>query len=304
MPSESQASPAIHQAKLSASTIDRVDLGAASLGCERLSDADEVSSQATSVSASMDTEAHRMVDDLLDSCVMENESNGSDIGEHRRAILAPAFELSASGKMANDTTYGFDTMMDTSSFARALQDHPAPKRPQDSPRPHLPSIYNSPFAPQAGETTPPRSRPGTAKRMSPPHSRQQSQNAATCPPPGIQSLETTYSSMPDSSNCFVSMQTPTVRNANAHGFPRNPPIPARNEGLAHYGAIGEPVLRVHWNANANGNETGGFADDSEFRSSDVFVGSNWLCSAQNANEVLNLHTPPNGQGATTTPTIS
>lgn len=296
MPSESQASPAIHQAKLSASTVDRLELGARSPAYERNSEADEVSSQASSVSVSMGTEAHRMVDDLLDSCVMENESNSGDVGEHRIAILAPAFEPSASGKRANDTTYGFDTTVDTSGFARALQDYPAQKLPQDSPRPHLPSIYNSPFAPQAGETTPPRSRPSTAKRMSPSHSRQQSQNAATCPPHGVQSLETTYSSMADPSSFFVSAQTPTVRNANAHTFPRNPPKQARNGGFAHYGAIGEPVLRANANATANG----GIVDDSEFRSSDIFVGSTWAYSGQSANEVLNLHTPPNGQGATAT----
>ena len=295
MPSESQASPAIHQAKLSASTVDILELEAGSPCCERLSEADEVSSQASSVSVSMGTEAHRMVDDLVDSCVTENESNAGDGGEHETAILTPTFELSAGGKKANDTTYGFDTTVDTSGFARALQEYPAQKRPQDSPRPHLPSIYNSPFAPQAGETTPPRSRPSTAKRMSPAHSRQQSQNAATCPPLAAQSLETTYSSMPDPSSCFGNTQTPTVRNANAQLFLRNPPQ-AWTGGFAHYGAIGEPVLRA--NGNTNGNV--GIVDDSEFRSSDVFVGSTWAYSGQSANEVPNLYTPPNGQGATAT----
>lgn len=296
MPSESQASPASHQAKLSGSTIDRLELGAGSPCRERLSEADEVSSQAGSVSASMDTEAHRMVDDLLDSCVTENESNAGDVGEHKRAVVAPtfdicAFEFPAGGKKANDTTYGFDTTMDTSGFVRALQDYPDQQRPEGSPRAYLPSIFNSPFAPQAGETTPPRSRPSTAKRMSPSHSRQQSQNAKVCPSRAAQSLETNYSSMPDPSSCFISVQTPTVRNP--HYFLQNPPQ-ARNGGFAHYGAIGEPVLR----GNGNGGN-GGIADDSEFRSSDVFVGSNWAYSGQSANENLNLHTPPNGQGAAT-----
>lgn len=264
MPSESQASPAAHQANLSASTIDRLELGAGSPSCEMLSQADEVSSQATSVSVSMDTEAHRMVDDLVDSGVVPNESN--------------------TGKMTNDTTYGFDAKSDTSGFVRALQDYPAPKRPLDSSRPHLPSIYNSPFAPQAGETTP-GSRPSTAKRMSPLHSRQHSQNATACPPQVGPSLETKYSSMPDPSS-FVSTQSPVLRNGQS--FLRNP-LQARNGGFPHYGAIGEPVVR--------GNVNGGLVDDSEFRSSDVFVGSNWAYSGQSANEALNLHTPPNGQGA-------
>ena len=285
MPSESQASPAPHQANLSASPIDRLELEAGSLCCERLSQADEVSSQATSVSVSMNTEAHRMVDDLLDSCVPENESNAADASDHRGAILASAPEPSANGKIANDTTYGFDTTLDTSGFVRALHDNPAQNRAQGSPRPHLPSIYNSPFAPQAGETTP-RSRPSTAKRMSPSHSRQHSQNATACPPPVAQSLETAYSSMPDPSSVVSTQKTPVLRNAQV--FVRMPVQKAWTGSFPHYGAIGEPVLRAN----------GGLVDDSEFRSSDVFVGSNWVYSGQSANEaLLNMHTPPNGQGA-------
>lgn len=285
MPSESQASPAAQQAKLSSTTIDRLELGVGSPSSERLSQADEVSSQAISVSVSLNTEAHRMVDDLLGSEAAENESNlaDADANDRRGAFLAPALEISAGGKTANDTTYGFDTTMDTSGFVRALQEFPAQKQPQGSPRPHLPSIYNSPFAPRAGEATP-RSRPSTAKRMSPPHSRQHSQNAMACPPQVVHSVETTYSSMPDPSS-FVSTQTPVLRNA--HLFLQNAPQ-AWNGEFPHYGAIGEPVLRP--------NRNGGFIDDSEFRSSDVFVGSNWAYSGQSANEALNLHTPPNGQG--------
>lgn len=231
-----------------------------------------------------------MVDNLLDSEAAENtddECNPVGANDRRGPTLAPAIELSSTHKTGIDTTYGFDTTLDTSAFVGALQEYSAQKQPQGSPRPHLPSIYSSPFAPQAGEVTP-RSRPSTAKRMSPPHSRQHSQHALTFPPQVTEYRVSTDSSMQDPSS-FASTQTPTTRNA--HPFHRNqaPTWNGEFRGVSHYGAIGEPILRGHGNS--------GFMDDSEFRSSEVFVGSNWAYSGQSANEALNLHTPPNGQGA-------
>lgn len=276
MPSESQASPVARQTKISTSTIEREDLGFAPLPCEKLSQADEDASQASSVSVSLNTEAHRMVDDLLDSEAAENESNAIEASESR-SLLAPNIKLSAVGKTGItgiDTTYDFDTTIDASGFLRALHDYPAQKQLQDSPRPHLPSIYNSPFAPQAGEATP-RSRPGTAKCMSPLHSRQTSQHTMLC------------SSMPDPSS-FVSTQTPMIRNGHARHRDQAPAWDGGFGVTSHYGAIGDPILR------ANGN--GGFHDDSEFRSSEVFTGSNWAYSGQAAHEAMNVQTPANGQG--------
>lgn len=288
MPSESQASPVAHQVKLSSSTVEIQELCPGSPSREGLSQVDEEASQANSVSISLNTEAHRMVDNLLDSEAAENESNPFAANDHAGAPLGPALKLSALGKAGNDTTYGFNTTLDTSGFVRAVQDFSAQKQPQGSPRPHLPSIYNSPFAPQVGEATS-QSRPSTAKRMSPPHSRQQSQYAIACQSQVTQSVETTYSSMPDPSS-VVSIQTPVIRNA--HPTRRNQAHAWNGDfgKTSHYGAIGEAIPRV--------NGSGGFIDDSEFRSSDVFVGSNWAYSGQSAAEAMNLHTPPNGQSAT------
>ena len=229
-----------------------------------------------------------MVDNLLDSEAAENESNPVAANDHTGAPLGPALELSAYGKGGNNTTYGFDTTLDTSGFVRALHEYSAQKQPQGSPRPHLPSIYNSPFAPQVGEATP-QSRPSTAKRKSPPHSRQHSQYAMACPSQVTQSVETTYSSMPDPSS-LVSTQTPSI--LKAQPFHRNHAHAFNGDfgKTSHYGAIGEAIPRT--------NRNGGFIDDSEFRSSDVFVGSNWAYSGQSAVEAMNLHTPPNGQSAT------
>jgi hypothetical protein len=289
MPSESQASPAAHHTKLSSSMIERQELGPGSPSCEGLSQADEEASQATSVSVSLNTEAHRMVDNLLDSEAAENTDDECNLvvaSDRRGPTLAPALELSSARKVGIDTTYGFDTTLDTSAFIGALQDYSVQKQPQGSPRPHLPSIYNSPFAPQAGETTP-RSRPSTAKRMSP-HSRQHSQHALAFPPQVTECRESADSSMQDPSS-FANTQTPTTRNALLFHRNQAPPWNGEFRGFSHYGAIGEPIFR--------GNGDSGFIDDSEFRSSEVFVGSNWVYSGQSATEVLNLHTPPNGQGA-------
>ena len=287
MPSESQASPVAHHAGLSLSESEREELSAGVPPVEKLSQVDEEASQATSVSISLNTEAHQMVDNLLNSEAAENESNPVDASDRRGALPALVSEVSAANNAGIDTTYGFDTIVDTSDFIRAVKDYPAQQQPPASPRPHLPSIYNSPFAPQAGEATP-RSRPGTAKHMSPLHSRHPSQKVMACPPQAIQGLESVCSSMPDPSS-FVSTQTPMMpNNARPRHRDQAPGWTEGFSGAAHYGAIGGPILR--------GNGNSGFNDDSEFRSSEVFVGSNWAYSGQAASEAMSLHTPPNGQG--------
>ncbi len=289
MPSESQASPAVHQAQLSSNMVERQELAGGSPSCERLSEVYEEASHATSVSVSLNTEAHRMVDNLLNSEAAENTDNESNPVEANHyteaALLAPAIELSAASKTGIDTTYGFDTTLDTSCFLRALHDYPPQNEPICPPQPHLPSIYNSPFAPQAGEATP-RSRPNTANRMSSPHSRQHSQNALAFPP---QVTKSTNSSMPDPSS-FIITQTPAM--CHAHPIHRNQALAWGGDfrGTSHFGAIGEPIVR--------GNGNSGFANDGEFRSSEIFVGSDWVYSGQSANEALNLFTPPSGQGTT------
>lgn len=281
MPSELQASPETHQATLTSTMIEPQDISYVHMPPQRdaASLVDDGASQPTSYSVSMDTEAHRMVDNLLDSETAENSQNSGDAASRdgtqdhvRLAPLGPAFVAISSGKIDNDTTYGFSETLNTSDFLRALNKYSPQQQSQGSPRPHLPSILNSPFAPQADDATP-ISRPTTAKRISPLHSRHSSQHKF--------SLQQQHQSgvMVDSSiNSFDISQTP-VHKAN------NQFMHSRTGN--YFGAIGGPVL---------GNDHIDAFDDGGFSNSLGFTGSTLDCNGQSAGDAMNMKTPPNGQG--------
>lgn len=291
MPSEIQASPECHQGTLKATMIEPEDISYVrrSSPHEGASPIDDEASQATSVSVSLNTEAHLMVDNLLESEAAEADQKSEDMAPGELASgnvacavpspLGPPFEVRSAAKIDEDTTYGFHDSVDASEFARALHGFSPQEQRHGSPRPHLPSIYNSPFAPQAGEATP-GSRPSTAKRMSPRHSQHNSQHKIPLlqPPPSGLFGDSSTGSTPDWSSFGLS-QTPKMNGHNQthHG-----------RGGNYYGAIGGPVL---------GNDRSVAFDDSEFRSSEVFKGSTWACSGQSASDAQNFQTPPNGQGA-------
>lgn len=291
MPSEIQASPECHQATLKSTMIAPEDISYArrSSPLDGASPVDDEASQATSVSVSLNTEAHRMVDNLLESEAAEADQESEDIGSggfasEKVACVEPslpghAFEVKSSAKVDEDTTYGFHDSRDVSEFVRALHGYSPQEQRHGSPRPLLPSIYNSPFAPQAGEAAP-ASRPSTAKRMSPRHSRHSSQHKIPLlqPPSTGLFLDSSIGSMPDWSSLGLS-QTPNKNGINQFNH---------SKGGKYYGAIGGPVL---------GNDRSAAFDDGEFRSSEVFKGSTWACSGLSASEIMNFHTPPNGQGA-------
>ncbi len=249
-----------------------------------LSLVDDEVSQATSVSVSLNTEAHRMVANLLDSENAEIGQSSAGIAFENAeyvelADLGPTVEVTPPRKLDDDTSYGLNDL-NASDFVRALHKYSPQKQTQGSPRPHLPSIYNSPFAPQADDATPV-SRPGTAKRMSPGHSRHNSQQKSPQQqhrPSGI-FMESTMSSMQHTSS-FGITQTP-IENNNMNNF-------KRNMAGDHYGVIGGPVL-----AHNPSRAFGAF----EFNSSEISHGTPWALSGQSARNALNLRTPPNGQGA-------
>lgn len=295
MPSETQASPESHQAISTSMMIEPNEISQTHKPSLPITASlvDDEASQATSVSVSLNTEAHRMVDNLLNSEVAENDQGSEDalLGNLPSrnancsvpAPLGPAFEATSSGNMDNDTTYGFQETLDTSDFVRALHKYSPKDQPIGSPRPHLPSIYNSPFAPQAGEATPV-SRPSTAKRMSPRHHSQQSSQQKF---PLLQPIskggiivDSSSSMIFDSSSLGIS-QTPvqTGKNYLVRGLAG---------GYAHHGAIGDPVLRSYNNVTA--------FENTEFVSSEIFKGSTWACSGQSAQDALKFQTPPSGQG--------
>ena len=147
---------------------------------------DGEASQPASASISMDLASKRMVDDLVDS-------ETADEGEIRNeSLLIPR---SGSKEFSNETSHG----LIGSSTAREHFQEPQ-VQPQASPRPLLPSIMNSPFAPLPGEATP-GSRPGTAKRTTPGHSQKNSQIGIPlqCSVNAL-SVDSTVSSVPDPSN--------------------------------------------------------------------------------------------------------
>lgn len=254
--------------------------------------ADEVVSQATSVSVSLNTEAHRMVDILLESEAADNGHHSSTIASRdlrpeaaefvdpRRTI--PAVDVTPLPNIDNDTTYGFNEL-NASDFVRALNKYtPQKQQPQCSPRPHLPSIYNSPFAPQADDATP-ASRPNTATRISPLHSRENS-DQKFLPQQQQHQLNggifgsSSMGSMQDTSSSF------SVTPAPINHFKK------RSVAGNNYGAIGGPVISHSHNSSRN-------LDGFEFRSSQVFQGSTWDLSGQTVRDAMSLRTPPNGQSA-------
>lgn len=251
--------------------------------------ADDVVSQATSISVSLNTEARRMVDILL-------ESESADNGHHSTTMASrdfrsetvdfvepvrtsPAIDVTPPN-LENDITYGFNEL-NASDFVRALNKYtPQKQQSQGSPRPHLPSIYNSPFAPQADDATSV-SRPNTATQISPLHSRQNSQHIFPFqqqhPNGGIRWNSST-GSMQDISSSLSITQTPISH------------LKKRSVAGNNYGAIGGPVITHSHNSSHNFN-------DFEFRSSQVFQGSTWDLSGQTFRDAMSIRTSPDGQGA-------
>lgn len=291
MPSEIQASPATHRATLASTMIEPQDIPRAHTSpvVNPPSLTDEVVSQATSISVSLNTEARRMVDILL-------ESESADNGRHSTTMASRGFRSEtadfvkqartsavvevASPNLENDTTYGFSEL-NASDFVQALNKYtPQKQQPQGSPRPHLPSIYNSPFAPQADDATPV-SRPNTATQISPLHSRKNSQHKLPFQPQhpngGLLWNSSTGSTQDISSSLSVT-QTPINH------------FKKRSVAGNNYGAIGGPVISHSHHSTNNFN-------DFEFRSSQVFQRSTWDLSGQNVRDATSLRTPPNGQGA-------
>ena len=293
MPSEIQASPATHRATLASTMIESQDIPHAHRSplINAPSLADEVVSQATSVSVSLNTEAHRMVDILLESESIDNGHHSSTIAsrEFRSETaefvepgrMTPAVDVAPLPNIDNDTTYGFNEL-NASDFVRALNKYtPQKQQPEGSPRPHLPSIYNSPFAPQADDATPV-SRPNTATRISPLHSRKNSEQKFSLQqqhhPNGGIFGNSGMGSMHDTSSSFSVTQTPINH------------FKKRSVAGNNYGAIGGPVISHSHNSSRN-------LDGFEFRSSQFFQGSTWDLSGQTIREAISLRTPPNGQGA-------
>lgn len=215
-----------------------------------------------SASISMDLASKRMVDDLVDS-------ETADEGEIRNeSLLMPG---SGSKEFSNETSYG----LIGSSTAREHFQEPQ-DQPQASPRPLLPSIMNSPFAPQPGEATP-GTRPGTAKRTTPGHSQKNSQIGISLQASvNALSINSTVGSIPDPSN-----YDPYING----GFHNQPYLNTSFPAPTNY-TLGRRASATH------ANDAYCPVDVSNFHSSSLDWGGSGRIQM-----ATNIRTPPNGQDA-------
>ena len=208
----------------------------------------------------MDLASKRMVDELVDS---ETTDDGFEDPSRPQIGLAPMTEL------GNETSYGLFGTSTASELGGRLD-------MQDQPL--LPSIYNSPFAPQPGERTS-GSRPSTAKRSTPNHSRQSSQ--------------VMFPSQKHSGHAVGWSQISTLESAKSTSGP--------NEGY-HKQSFTNATFPTKTNYTTGGSSSIIYRNDGystldacHLISPTVEYGCSG--SVNGTNRVTNVQTPPNGQGA-------
>jgi len=172
----------------------------------------------------------------------------------------------------NDTSYGIIGTPTAQELARRLS---ARSSMETSPRPRLPSIYNSPFAPQTDDAGPP-SHPSqrNSQQSLPQGSQANGHHVIEC-----------ISSLPDPSS--IGNYSPNCMPAYVTHSPRNQPnIWTHERGAA-------VRTRLSWGMNGgNGNM---WVDGSQFVSSNLLSGSTWNGNGGSQQEAM-MQTPPNGQG--------
>lgn len=218
-----------------------------------------------SASISIDMASKRMVDDLVDS---ENADDDPDNENPAKRM----HKMSQANEAGNETTYG---LFGSSTAGELEAFH---RQSPITPCPLLPSIYNSPFAPQPGEGAP-RSRPGTAKRVTPSHSQQHPRRNFTLPQP------TTPCNIEVDSDTTSSMPEPTAGSVQMHGSYLNQPVVKfALSAQTNYTTGGRPPT-------THGNDGHSNVYDCSFRSSALDFGGSGSVKG-----VPNVQTPPNGQG--------
>ena len=286
VPSELLASPNGHQATLSSTSIEREDIPKANgqVTKSAVPDAASTIDDQASQSVSMNTAMNHMVDKIVGS--EADECINTDIYSDENIPPTPPghtfdddYPLTYNDP-GNETNYGIIgtlTARDIVAKVHAYsQPSPTPSitnRSTPRPRPVLPSVLNSAFAPQPGEVSP-QTRPSTASRVSP------TPQSQICPQPlqasthtgGYNSVQSSISSMQQPSSLACLFSPP------ASGFAQFPQQSSVRGGRPStvYG-------------------TGSMFDDSNIMmSAGIFDGSQWRASGL---VDVDTRTPPNGQGA-------
>ncbi|MCJ1382893.1 hypothetical protein MMC17_006006 [Xylographa soralifera] len=243
MPSELMASPEGRHATISSTNIDRDDI---SLAKEASANAPKsIINDEASQSASMSVSANLVMNEMVDNIVGSEATNDSECHDyHVSPIRAPptppsySFDESPVKTGGNDTSYG---VFGTSTVQGFLNDsnYNTPHQPshQRTPRPLLPSIYNTVFAPTPNEVS---SRPSTAKGLSPNRLSLQPQANEYIVQSSVSSMHAPSSIFPDHTphsvvgNGHCSQQDPI----DAHGSAVGPMMSLAHQDPYHSGAYG------------------------------------------------------------------
>ena len=170
---------------------------------------------------------------------------------------------SADNANGNETSYGLIGTPTAQELARNLSNRSSAM--EASPRSRLPSIYNSPFAPQSNAQPSPQQ---------------------TVHPNGSQVIYSSMSSLGEPSS--IGSYQGQVRGRTTHSPRNQPSIWNDHRGGSVSNGAG---YRMHDATYSFGPGTA-FLDDSHFISSDILSGSTWTGSRRAAM----MQTPPNGQG--------
>ena len=218
-------------------------------------------------SVSLGTSAENWVNNLL-----EGESTGlsAEKGPIEDETIDKEPRCDTSQAVVNDTSYG---SIGSTTAADLVRDIRRFSTPQASPRPHLPSIYNSPFAPLADEEAP-LSRRSTEKYVTPNHSQQNSLQGfvGTFSPSNIQQGFTVFPQQPNGYHHQVDSSMSSFGAPSSIGYSQSLP-------------------RAHLTTHSPRNYPINYEDGS-FMSSNIFSGSVWNGTIRHAGMVP---TPPNGQ---------
>ena len=170
MPSELMASPEGHHATISSTSLDREDISLVKQANANFAKSiiNDEASQSASVSISANLVMNEMVDNIVGSeATNDSECHKYDAMPFRAPPTPPSYSFDDSPVKTggNDTSYGIFGSSTAQDFLND-PDYNTPRQAsqQGTPRPLLPSIYNTVFAPTPDEVS---SRPGTAKGLSP-----------------------------------------------------------------------------------------------------------------------------------------